>query len=262
MSYTILHGDCLELLPTIPDASVKLVLTDLPYGCTEAAWDIPLDLSALWAEFHRVCTPDAAVLMFADTKFMFTLQAANPAEFRYLWIWEKTSATDFLNVHTKPLNCAEFILVFFKESAIYHPQMGKGKPYKAYEDSKMSCGNIYGKTVSKHKANEGTRFPRQVLTQFPILKYPNSQADGDHPTQKPEALLRYFIRTYTDVGDTVLDVCMGTGSTGLAALKEERNFVGIEKEAAFFKLAESKFLNLSTLDEDVEGTLFHQQEIF
>ena len=219
------NADCFEIMPTIPYASIDLILCDLPYGTTANKWDIPLPLDKLWAEYERILKPKGTVVLFAQTPFDKILGASNPKMLKYEWIWVKDRPTGFLNAKKAPMKFHENILVFYK-SPTYYPQMGDGKPYKAVKKNESSN---YGAQRAVTIKNNGERYPGSVL---------KAKMDrGLHPTQKPLGLCKYLIKTYTREGDFVLDNCMGCGTTGLAALQTKRNFVGIEMNKGYFDIA-------------------------
>lgn len=226
-------GDCLDVLPTLPDKSVDMVLCDLPYGTTNCAWDSVLPLDRLWPEWLRVCR--GAVVLFAQTPFDKVLGASNLRHLRYEWVWEKTNATGFLNASRAPLKAHENVLVFYERQPTYNPikttgharktSKGGGRPSSVYQDH-ATLERDYDSTE---------RFPRSVLT-FASDK----QRSKLHPTQKPVALCEYLIRTYTNPGAVVLDNCMGSGTTGVACLNTGRQFIGIENDPDFFAVAERR----------------------
>lgn len=225
------HGDCLEIMKGIPDKSVDMVLADLPYGTTQNRWDIVIPFEPLWEQYRRVCKKNAAICLFGQMPFSAALVMSNPREFRYEWIWQKAQGSGFLNANRMPLRAHENILVFYETLPTYNPQKGKAKPYKAKSGEKTSSN--YGKfDGSWHTANNGDRYPVDIL-RFPAVR-------GDHPTQKPVPLLEYLIRTYTNEGETVLDNCMGSGSTGVACVNTGRDFIGIELDETYFKIAEQR----------------------
>lgn len=228
----LMQGDCLELLKTIPDGSVDMVLCDLPYGTTRNKWDSILPLDELWAEYKRICR--GAVVLTAQTPFDKVLGASNLSMLRYEWIWRKEAGAGFLNAKKAPLKDHENILVFYKKPPTYNPQMRVGfKPYKCKQGH---VGSNYG-SVNPENISEsnGERYPVTVL---------EFQRDREklHPTQKPVALMEYFIRTYTNEGDTVLDNCMGSGSTGVACVNTGRKFIGMELDAGYFEIAKGRIL--------------------
>ena len=221
-------GDCLEILPTLAAGSIDMILTDLPYGTTACKWDSIIPLDKLWIELNRVCKLNAAMVFTAQQPFTWKLCASNPANFKYEWIWEKPNGTSPFAAKTMPMKKHETILVFFRKQPTYNPQMETGKPY--VWNSKRSKGEAGGITGKNEKIdNKGTRYPSSIIK--------INQERGLHPTQKPVGLLRYLIRTYSNSGDTILDCTMGSGSTGIASMMEERNFVGIENELEYFNTA-------------------------
>lgn len=234
----LLFGDCLELLPNVKDSSVSLILTDLPYGTTQNTWDKLIDLDRLWSEYWRVIKPNGAIVLFAQPPFDKLLACSNIKNFRYEWIWHKTTATGHLNAKRMPMKAHENILVFYKKLPTYNPQKTTGhKPVNSY--TKHQCdGTNYGNTKAGISGGGSTeRYPTDILT-FKTDK----QKSSLHPTQKPVDLLRYLIRTYSNEGDVVLDSCMGSGSTGVAAVLEDRLFVGMELDEKYFRLAENRIL--------------------
>lgn len=233
----LLHGDCLAILPTIPDASVDAIITDLPYGTTRNAWDSIIPLPELWIEYRRVAKPNAPIILTAQQPFTSMLVASNLKDFRYELIWEKSMATGFLNARKMPLKAHESVLVFYRSLPTYNPQMTAGEPYKVKRGRGSSnYGAMPKDTVT---INDGTRHPRSVL-RFPTER-------GLHTTQKPVSLMRYLIETFTHPGDVVLDSCMGSASTGAAAIQCGREFIGIERDDAYFDVASARLAAIETL---------------
>ena len=231
----LFHGDCFEIMNTIPNKSVDMVLCDLPYGMTKNRWDIVLPFEDLWEQYNRIVKENGAVLLFGCNPFTAQLICSNLNDFRYTLVWEKNKSSDFLNSKRKPLKSHEDIAVFYKKQPVYNPQFTYGKPYKRWNKQKaVDKQTNYG----SHKANvaestDGRRYPTTVL-KFARKERPN------HPTEKPVELLRWLIRTYTNEGDTVLDNCMGSGSCGEAAITENRQFIGIEKNQDYFEFAKNR----------------------
>jgi DNA modification methylase len=244
---TLLRGDCLDLMRALPDQSVDMVMCDLPYGTTQNAWDCPLPLADLWREYWRIVKPYAPVLLMAQTPFDKVLGASCIGRLRYEWIWEKTAATGFLNAKKAPLKAHENILVFYDKAPTYNPEMTNGATIKRVNASYADHGGNYGKSVSVRAPYESAqRYPRSVL------KYPkDNRMAARHPTQKPVALMEYLIRTYTNEGETVLDNCMGSGTTGVAALRAGRRFVGIERDHKYFDIACERIGGMLRLADDV-----------
>lgn len=229
------HGDCLQVLKTLPAASVDMVLTDLPYGMTKNKWDIVIPFEPMWAEILRVTKPNAAIVLFANNPFGALLIASNLKAYRYSLVWEKNKFSDFLNAKRKPMKIHEDIHVFYRKQPVYTPQYTKGDPYERWNtQSAVDTQTNYGKHRENHVVNTaGTRLPTTVL-KFPRVERPV------HPTQKPVDLLAWLIRTYTTPGQSVLDLCMGSGSTGVAALQTGRTFIGIELEEEYLQISRQR----------------------
>lgn len=229
------NGDCIEVMKTLPEKSVDLILTDPPFGTTQNKWDSVIPFADLWGGYERVIKDNGAIVLFGQGLFSDELACSNKKMFRYRLVWEKTKAGGFLNARRMPLQAHEDILVFYKKLPTYNPQMSEGKPYVKKAVSNGD-GKNYGKfdRVGQINVNEGTRFPRSVI------KFSNDNHNSLHPTQKPVDLLEYLIKTYTNEGDVVLDSCMGSGSTGVAALNCERKFIGIELDPNYFAIAERR----------------------
>jgi site-specific DNA-methyltransferase (adenine-specific) len=230
MSVTLLQGDCLEIMPTLPALSVDLVLCDLPYGVTARnAWDAVIPFEPLWTEYNRLSR--GAVVLTATQPFAAALVLSNPAAFKYEWVWRKQQGTGFLNAKKQPLRSHEQVLVFYRAQPTYNPQMRTG--FKPYVCKSGRATTNYGEQVSVVTESNGERYPLTVVD----FGYDKNKV---HPTQKPVALMEYLIRTYTNPGDTVLDNCMGSGTTGVACVNTGRNFIGIEKDPAYFAIAKER----------------------
>jgi site-specific DNA-methyltransferase (adenine-specific) len=219
----------------IPDGSIDMVLCDLPYGTTQCRWDTCLDLSKLWEHYLRVVKQTGVILLFAQTPFDKVLGMSKIDLLRYEWIYEKTSATGHLNTKKMPLKAHENVLVFYRKLPTYNPQKTTGhKPVNSFT-KRNGDGEIYGDTVEVSGGGSTERYPRSVL-KFKTDK----QLSSLHPTQKPVELCEYLIRTYTNEGDTVLDNCMGSGTTGVSCINIGRSFIGIEKEQKYFEIAKQR----------------------
>lgn len=229
-----IHGDCLECMGDIPDKSVDMILCDMPYGTTQNKWDTIIPLEPLWEHYKRLIKPNGAICLFSQMPFSATLVCSQPNLFRYEWIWEKTYATGFLNANKMPMKAHENILVFYKQLPTYNKTLSKGKPYRSI--SKASHTTNYGNFGTQELNNEGARVPRDVL------KFGRDNGKY-HPTQKPVALCEYLINTYTNEGETVLDNCMGSGSTGVACVNTGRRFIGIEIDDNYFNIAKERITN-------------------
>jgi site-specific DNA-methyltransferase (adenine-specific) len=229
----IYRMNCLDGMPLMPDRSVDLILSDPPYGITENGWDSPVNLDLLWTEYKRLIRPNGAILLTAQCPFDKLLGMSNRKWLRYEWIWEKSRATGFLHARHSPLKAHENILVFYEKTPNYNPQFTPGKPYRTGCDEGRfipHLGRHIGGAVTE---NSGYRYPRTVL-------HVPSEGQRIHPTQKPVALFEYFIRTYTNPGDLVLDTFMGSATTAVACINTNRNFVGFERDPGFFRMAEKR----------------------
>ena len=231
-----LKGDCLELMKDIPDGSIDMILCDLPYGTTRNKWDSTIPFESLWGQYERIIKDNGAIVLFSQPPFDKALSMSNIKLFRYEWIWEKDNATGFLNANRMPLKKTENILVFYKQLPIYNPQKTAGKPYKCKQGSGSSSWNYDESQGGYVTENNGDRFPTN------IIKF-NRDKDKFHPTQKPVALLEYLIKTYTNEGDTVLDNCMGSGSTGVACVNTGRKFIGMEMDDTYYEIAKQRIDN-------------------
>lgn len=227
MLNTLIHGDCLEVMKDIPDKSIDMILCDLPYGVVACEWDSIIPFEPLWIEYKRVVKDKGSVVLFAGQPFTSLLISSNLPMFKYCWYWKKPH-TGQLNAKKMPLKNVEEICVFQKSLA-YKPQWGTGSEYtvtrKDYRGSEC-----YGKQTEHTTISDGRRYPMQIL-EFKHDK------DRLHPTQKPVSLCQYLIKTYTNEGETVLDNCMGSGSSIVAAIRTNRNYIGIEKELKYFETA-------------------------
>ena len=228
------EGDCLQLMPAIPDQSVDMILCDLPYGITACEWDNVIPFEPLWEQYKRIIKPRGAIVLTASQPFTSKLVCSNLDWFRYEWIWEKTVFGNPFALKYQPARLHETVLIFGKESPKYNPQMKKGAPYQ----DKARPGGLQNQDseggTKKAIDNKGTRHPSSVV------KIANPNNHTIHPTQKPVDLFAYLIRTYTDEGDTVLDNCIGSGTTGVAALNTGRNFIGIEQSPEYVEIARKR----------------------
>lgn len=228
----VYEADCLDLMPQMPDASIDMILCDLPYGVTQNAWDSYIPLDKLWKQYLRIIKPNGVIVLTSSGVFTAMLIMSQPALFKYKLVWEKSKPTNFLNAKKQPLRKHEDICVFYKKQPVYNPQMGQGVAYdKGIRKNQLS--GSYGDFQPKHIYSSGERYPTDVL----YFKTAESEGKVVHPTQKPVELGRYLIKTYTRPGDVVLDNACGSGSFLVAAVLEGRNFIGIEKneDVALFK---------------------------
>ncbi len=243
MTFTLHHGDCLEKMLEVPDASVDMVLCDLPYGVTQNAWDSVIPLDRLWEQWLRVAKKDCSFVLFGQGMFTAKLMFSQPRLWKYNLIWDKHLAGDFLNSHRRPMRVHEDIAVFQQGTPPYNPQMTAGqrlhtrKNYPREGVEGLTSSKNYGKIkVQKHLSPGSTdKYPESIVS----FQKPHPSV-AVHPTEKPVNLLRWLILTYTDAGATVLDSTMGSGSTGVAALLERRDFTGIEIDDRYFGIAERR----------------------
>ena len=233
------QGDCLEVMKNIPDKSVDLVLTDPPYGTTACKWDSVIPLEPMWKELKRITKPNSAIVLFGTEPFSSQLRLSNLDWFKYDWIWEKSKCGSAFTSKYRPQSKHEIISVFGKGRVNYYPQMEEGEPYK--RTRKVNNGDKpnnhkLGVTSESETVNTGYRYPSTV--QFFQQRW--RRQDQVHPTQKPVALMEYLIKTYSNEGDSVLDFCAGSGTTGVAAKNLNRNFIGIEMDEGYFKIAQER----------------------
>lgn len=225
---TLWNGDCLRLMKEIPDGSVDLVLCDLPYQVTKCEWDRMIPLEPLWEQYRRVTKPNAALIFTAVQPFTTHLINSQRKLFRYSLVWKKTKKVGFLNARKMPLRTHEDILVFYRKLPTYNPQ--GVVPFRKRTRRRGLGSNVYGHRNREDYVQTVTNYPGSVI-EIP------SENSIYHPTQKPTGLMEYLILTYSNPGDLVLDNCMGSGTTGVAAVNTGRRFVGIEKDAAFYETA-------------------------
>ena len=221
--------DCLEGMNRISDASIDLILCDLPYGTTRNKWDEILPFETLWIQYRRVIKDHGAIVLFADGLFTAKLILSNVSMWRYNLIWDKQRGCDFLNANIKPLKSHEDICIFYKKKPIYNKQAWYSTPYKRTKNGRLS-DNYGQRGEAWSESKDGERNPLSILS---------FARDGKrlHPTQKPVDLLKWLIRTYTNPGAVVLDNCMGVGSTCVAAVETDRHYIGFETDEHYFELA-------------------------
>lgn len=241
-------GDCLEVMKGIADESVDCVICDLPYGTTACAWDSIIPFEPLWAQYRRICKRNAPIVLFGNEPFSTKLRMSNFKCWKYDWIWNKVSKQGFLNAKRRPLKQHELISVFCLGVPAYYPQMveiGKPRTKGSYNKRRGDGDGCYGKFANQKSFNN-VYYPSTILT------FSNAvQAGKAHPTQKPLDLLRYLVRTYTREGEVILDNCMGSGTTCVAAAMEGRRFIGIEKDTDYFAVAQQRVSDVLS-----EKTLF------
>lgn len=234
------NADCLEKMKEIPAKSIDMILCDLPYGITKCKWDKKIDLKQMWVQYERIIKDNGVICLFAQTKFFYELIKSNEKLFRYDLIWNKVLVTGFLNAKKQPLRQHEQIAIFYKKQPKYNPQMWAGKPLhgkgKIISDN-VKKNNVYGKFYKMPDLRKGSteKYPTS------ILKFQRVHSSKMvYPTEKPIELLEYLIKTYTNESDTVLDNCMGSGTTGLACKNTNRRFIGIEINKEAFEIAKRR----------------------
>lgn len=231
----VVQGDCLAVMQSIPDKSINMILCDLPYGTTQNKWDSVIDLQKLWAEYERIIKDDGAIVLTSQGVFTAKLILSNEKIFKYKITWIKSKSTNFLNAKKQPLRKHEDICIFYKKQPTYNPQMTLGEAYDKGIRKDQYTGS-YGDFKPKHVKSNGERYPNDVvfyeeqnIDDFVYIKTAESEGTVFHPTQKPIELGRYLIKTFTNIGDIILDNACGSGSFLLSAILENRNFIGIEK---------------------------------
>lgn len=238
------NGDCLEIMQQLIDKEIKVdaIVTDPPYGTTRCKWDSVIPFDKMWNCIRQIRKDKSPTILFGSEPFSSNLRLSNAKEYKYDWKWEKTQPTGFFNAKKQPMRCIEDICVFYKIQCLYNPQKTNGhKPTNNYTKylKNVDKTQVYGKCTQEISGGGNTdRYPRQLLTYSS-----DRQTCYLHPTQKPIALMEYLVKTYTNEGDTVLDFCMGSGSTGVAAKRLNRNFIGIEVDRTYFDIAKQRIEN-------------------
>ena len=242
VTYNIYNQDCIEKMKDMPESSVDLILCDPPYGTTSIDWDNVIDFDEMWKCYERVLKPKGIVVLFGSQPFTSLLICSQIKWFRYELIWNKNKCGSPGLAKIRPMKTHENILVFSKNTGtLYNPQMEQGEPYK--RESKNPDGYVgkannhkYGLKPRKSFENTGTRYPKSIIN----ISRDFSAQQQLHPTQKPVPLLEWIIKTYTNEGDVVLDNCMGSGSTGVACINTNRQFVGIELDEKYFEISKKR----------------------
>lgn len=235
--HAIAHGDCLEVMQDMEDGSVDLIATDLPYGTTQNKWDSVIPLDLMWSTYKRILRPGGVIVLTSQGPFTARLMLSNEKMFKYKLVWVKSKATNFLNAKKQPLRKHEDICVFYQGKPTYNPQMSEGTAYDKGVRKDQLTGS-YGEFNPHHVKSDGERYPNDVL----YFKTAESEPDRTvwHPTQKPVDLMSYLIRTFSNAGDLVLDSTMGSGTTGVACVREGRRFYGVEMERKYFDISRER----------------------
>lgn len=242
----LMFGDCLNVMSEIPDGSIDMVMADPPYGTTACKWDSVIPLGPMWEQLKRVVKPNGAIVLTGSQPFTSVLIMGNIDMFKYSWVWRKTIGSGFVNCKNRPITIHEDVCVFSHGTVanrsnrlmIYNPQGIQYNPYHKKRLKPMTAkkGGVLGQRPS-HVAEYDVKY-----TNYPksVIDFSNPNNSNVHPTQKPVALMEYLIKTYTNEGETVLDFCMGSGTTGVACKNLNRNFIGIEKDPEYFEIAEKR----------------------
>lgn len=237
----IFNGDCLEVMDNLIQQEIKVdaIITDIPYGTTRCKWDSIIPFEEMWKRIKEIRKPTTPIVLFGSEPFSSYLRLSNIKEYKYDWKWEKTQATGFFNVKKQPMRCIEDICVFYQKQCLYNPQKTEGhKPVNSYTKylSTVNKTEVYGKCTKELSGGGNTdRFPRQLLTYSS-----DKQTCYLHPTQKPLELMEYLVKTYSNENDLVLDFTMGSGTTGVACKKLNRDFIGIELDENYFNIAKER----------------------
>jgi len=243
----LIHGDCLEKMNDIPDKSIDMILCDLPYGTTACKWDVIIPFEPLWVQYKRIIKDRGAIVLFGSEPFSSYLRMSNIKQYKYDWIWEKSNPSNIALANKQPMKYHEIISVFCEGSTIYYKQMINRESQRIKQ---AQCNDYVfhnsgsDQTGLKYIEVHADKYAANLKNPSTILKFnslrPNAKEFVNHPTQKPVALLEYLIKTYTLEGETVLDNCMGSGSTGVACINTGRNFIGIEKDDKYFDVAKNR----------------------
>ena len=254
----LILGETIEQMKLIPDNSIDMIFCDLPYGTTACKWDSVIDFKELWEQYKRIVKPNKAIVLTASQPFTSALVMSNPKLFKYEWIWQKTRFTGNLNAKIMPLKAHESVLVFANKKAPYYPIKTQAPEHlidrrKNVNPSKVKDGGAYNGSkgfINIRKKDDGTRYP----TTIQVFKNPNN--NSLHPTQKPLELVEYFINTHSLENETILDNTMGSGTTAIACMNTNRNFIGIELDEHYFVIAKKRVEEKRKEKDLTTGTLF------
>lgn len=244
----IYQRECIEGMRMIPDKSIDMILCDLPYGTTQAKWDSVIPFKLLWESYERVIKDNGAIVLTASQPFTSSLIMSNRKLFKYTWVWDKNKPTGFLNAKKQPLRVTEDICVFYKNQPTYNPQL-RDKEKKNIRNSKydnQKQSELYGKVNEIWGYNQGREIPTDKsypVNLIHLVNIGNNKGQRIHPTQKPIELFEYLIKTYTNEGEVVLDNCMGSGTTAIAAIRTGRQFIGFELEREYVEKANKRIDN-------------------
>jgi len=240
----LIKGECLEQMKKIPDGSIDAIITDPPYGTTACKWDSVIPFELMWEQLNRIIKPNGAIVLFGSQPFTSALIMSNPKNFKYEWIWRKNRGSNFASLKYQPFKEHESVLVFSNKTHNYYPiKEARSESGKARAKYKINASNTGKRDVlSGMKATDLGYIDKNLRNPSSVQKF-NTEV-GKHPTQKPVALMEYLIKTYTNEGETVLDFTMGSGSTGVACVNTNRNFIGIEMDNKYFDIATNRINKL------------------
>jgi len=232
------NEDCLIAMDRMIAEGVKVdaIITDPPYGTTACKWDSVIPFDEMWLRLNKLIKPNGAIVLFGSEPFSSALRMSNIKNYKYDWVYQKSQATNFLNAKKQPLRNHELVSIFYKKQCTYCPQKTKGKKYSCKSGSTKELSVTRDSNITKGghiTINEGDRYPLTITKKY------NAEV-GKHPTQKPVALMEYLIKTYTNENETVLDFTMGSGTTGVACVNTNRNFIGIELDETYFNIAKER----------------------
>ena len=239
----LINGECIEAMKQIPTGSIDAIITDPPYGTTACKWDSVIPFEPMWEQLNRIVKPNGAIVLFGSEPFSSALRMSNIKKYKYDWVWDKKKTTGFGNCNRQPLRQYELIHIFYKKQPTYNPLPYPKKVRKSFTGKrKVQQSEVYGKSgINNEKMNDSEfGYPRNIITQIPVMNNLSKDKAGLHPTQKPILLMEYLIKTYTNENETVLDFTMGSGSTGVAAKNLNRNFIGIELDDKYFEIAKER----------------------
>ena len=245
--FKLMQGDCLELMKDIPNGSVDMILCDLPYGTTACKWDTIIPFEPLWEQYNRVIKDNGAIVLFGQEPFSSYLRLSNIDNYRYDWVWEKSNPSNIAQANKQPMRYHELISVFYKKQPTYNKQMiprNSPRIKQAHKNNYVFHNSQSEQTALGYIEVDSKKYSADWKNPSTVLKFnslrPNSKEFVKHPTQKPVALCEYLIKTYTNEGETVLDNCIGSGTTAIAALNTGRFFIGIEKEKEYVDIANKR----------------------
>lgn len=233
----IYNEDCLVGMNRIPDHSIDAIICDLPYGTTQCSWDVIIPFELLWKQYKRIIKDNGAIILFGAEPFSSYLRLSNIKWYKYDWVWDKVKGVGFLNAKKQPMRNHELISVFYKKQCTYNPQKTFSHERKSFRSKKCQT-EVYGTMNQDYHYDSTERYPRSIQ----VFKT-DTQNSSLHPNQKPMKLLEYLIMTYTNEGETILDNCMGSGTTAIACLNTKRHYIGFEKERKYYDIAQERIKN-------------------